>query len=117
MSGMTTRGRGLTRTVPPCFDMDIEYLIDQMKKAQAATALQATLRPANCTEFEFGKVHGLVLGYEHILELLTKPKDDEEEDKPSDGKPRRPSGGNPYLSDLDNAPVLPEQYGRSRSRR
>jgi hypothetical protein len=91
--------------------MDVEQYIESLKRAQADTALQGALKPRGRDTFEYGLLCGLTQGYEHALQIL-KEAQDSADGKPRPAKPVRPV--NPYLSDLDDAPTLPEQYGRRR---
>lgn len=91
--------------------MDAERYIEALKRAQSATALRGTLQPKARDSFEHGLLCGLVQGYEHCLQIL-KELQDEADGKARPTQPVKPV--NPYLSDLDSAPTLPEQYGRSR---
>lgn len=91
--------------------MDIEQLIETVKRAQAATALRGALQPKGRDNFEYGLVCGLVQGYEHTLQII-KELQDAADGKTRPPQPSRPT--NPYLDDLDSAPTLPEQYGRRR---
>lgn len=93
--------------------MDAERLIAALKREQEQLAL-ASLRSPNAKDtYEFGLLCGLVQSYDRMLTILQEQQDE------ADGKPRqqdqRPAPrSNPYLADLDNAPMLPEQYGRRR---
>lgn len=91
--------------------MDAERFIETLKREQAQLALAALRTPNAKDTYEFGLVCGLVQSYDRMLTILKEQQDE------ADGKARpqnqRPSKrGNPYLEDLDKAPVLPEQMGR-----
>lgn len=90
--------------------MNAERLIDTLKREQAELALNTLLNPRARDAFEFGLACGVVQAYER---MLTRIQDQLAE---ADGKPKQESRParvvNPYLSELDNAPVLPEQMGR-----
>lgn len=90
--------------------MDTERFIDILKREQAATALEALKKPRERDAFEYGLASGIIQGYERALQVLSDLQDE------AKGKPKkqpvsaRPA--NPYLADLDSAPLLPEQMGR-----
>lgn len=90
--------------------MDAERFIDTLKREQEKVALAALLNPRGRDAYEFGIVCGMAQAYERMLALLQEQQDE------ADGKARpqqRPSKrGNPYLEELDRAPMLPEQMGR-----
>lgn len=90
--------------------MDAEKYIETLKREQEKIALAALLNPKGRDAFEFGVICGLTQAYERMLVLLQEQQDE------ADGKARpqpRPSRqANPYLEDLDRAPILPEQMGR-----
>lgn len=91
--------------------MDVERFIETLKREQAQLAL-ASLRSPNVKDtYEFGLLCGLVQSYDRMLAILQEQQDDAE------GKPRQPRPAvrsNPYLEDLNRAPLLPEQMGRRR---
>lgn len=91
--------------------MDTEKFIEALKKEQAALALNVLLQPRERDAFAYGQACGLAQAYERMLSLLTETKD-EADGKARPNKPSRPV--NPYLEELDSAPLLPEQYGRRR---
>lgn len=92
--------------------MDAERFIETLKREQAQLALASLRSPSAKDTYEFGLVCGLVQSYDRMLTILQEQQDEAE------GKPRpvpRPSmRSNPYLEDLDRAPMLPEQMGRRR---
>jgi hypothetical protein len=95
--------------------MDVERFVDTLKREQAVTALEALKKPRERDAFEYGLACGLVQGYERTLQILTEQQD------ASAGKPSRQQqtvnrGANPYLADLDSAPLLPEQMGKGLKR-
>jgi hypothetical protein len=90
--------------------MDIEKFIAGLKREQAELALNTLLRPADRDAFAYGQACGLVQAYDRMLAILTETKD--EDDGKSRQKQPAPKRGNPYLAELDSAPMLPEQMGR-----
>lgn len=91
--------------------MDVERFIETLRREQEQIAL-ASLRSPNAKDtYEFGLICGLVQSYDRMLTILQEQQDE------ADGKARpqqRPSTrSNPYLEELDRAPTLPEQMGRS----
>lgn len=91
--------------------MDTERFIETLKREQTQVAL-ASLRSPNAKDtYEFGLLCGLIQSYDRMLTILQEQQDE------ADGKARpqqRPSKRvNPYLEELDRAPTLPEQVGRS----
>lgn len=93
--------------------MDAERFIATLKREQELLALSALRSPHNKDSYEFGLVCGLVQSYDRMLSLLQEQQDEADgKARPQDSRPsiRR----NPYLEDLDKAPMLPEQMGRRR---
>jgi hypothetical protein len=92
--------------------MDAERYIAALKGEQTAMAVEALLKPKQRDTFEYGHVSGYAQGLERALTILQEQQDE------ADGKARpkaAPAGPrNPYLQELDNAPILPEQMGRRR---
>ncbi len=91
--------------------MDAEQFIERLKREQAQLALASLTRPNGKDSYEFGLLCGMIQSYDRMLTILQEQQDE------ADGKPRqqhqRPSvRSNPYLEELDKAPMLPEQYGR-----
>jgi hypothetical protein len=92
--------------------MDAERFIDTLKREQAQLALDSLRNPRGRDAFELGLLSGLVQAYarmqtfleEHLAEAEGRPK--------SEQRPARVANRNPYLAELDSAPVLPEQMGR-----
>lgn len=90
--------------------MDVERFIATLKREQEQLALASLRSPKNKDTYELGLLCGLVQSYDRMLDILKEQQDE------ADGKARpqqRPSvRNNPYLEDLDRAPMLPEQMGR-----
>jgi lysyl-tRNA synthetase class I len=91
--------------------MDAERFIETLKREQAQLALASLRTPNSRDSFEFGLVCGLVQAYDRMLTILQEQQD-EAEGKPRQQHQRPVMRSNPYLTELDNAPMLPEQYGR-----
>lgn len=91
--------------------MDAEKYIETLKREQAQIAVSSLLSPRARDAFEFGMVAGLVQAYERMLTLLQDQQNEAiGKARPADQRPSRPV--NPYLEELDRAPVLPEQFRR-----
>jgi hypothetical protein len=91
--------------------MDIEHFIDTLQREQAALAVNSLQNPKGRDAFELGLLAGLVQSYARMQALLEEQLADAK-GKPRPARPSRP--GNPYLEELDAAPVLPEQMSRRR---
>ena len=92
--------------------MDTERFIATLKREQEQLALASLRSPKSRDSYELGLLSGMVQSYDRMLALLQEQQDE------ADGKARpeqRPSvRSNPYLEELDKAPMLPEQMGRRR---
>jgi hypothetical protein len=91
--------------------VNIEQFIETLKREQGAIALDSLRAPKGRDAFELGLLTGLVQAYERMQALLEEQLADAK-GKPRLARPSRP--GNPYLEELDAAPVLPEQMSRRR---
>lgn len=92
--------------------MDAEKFIEALKREQAELALNTLLQPRERDAFAYGLACGLIQAYERMLSLLTETKDEAAGTARPKTNPYR--SGNPYLEELDSAPLLPEQTGRRR---
>ncbi len=90
--------------------MDVERFITVLKQEQSNLALQSLRVPRNRDSFEFGLVSGLIQAYDRILESLEEQVAEASGRQKPEPRPARME--NPYLTELDHAPVLPEQMGR-----
>ena len=90
--------------------MDVEQFIVVLKREQEQLALASLRNPSNRDVFEFGLACGLVQAYERMLTIVQEQLDEAEGKPHQDQRPSRRS--NPYLEELDRAPMLPEQMGR-----
>lgn len=98
--------------------MNAEHLIEALKREQAITALESAKNPQGRDAFELGKITGLVNGYERALQLIEGIQEEAAgRERPAEQRRVERLSRNPYLEDLDNAPLLPEQYGTRGRRR
>lgn len=88
--------------------MTTEQLIDIIRREQAVTALESAKSPRSRDSYELGYISGFINGYERVIQILTEQQSTAEGRVRSTRPQARPV--NPYLSDLDAAPLLPEQY-------
>lgn len=63
--------------MPRLGDPFVPVLLGRLKVAQASFALANCQRPLASTEFEFGRVHGVVQGYDIVLREIDKMLRDE----------------------------------------
>lgn len=92
--------------------MDAERFIAALKREQEQLALASLRSPNTRDTYEFGLICGLVQSYDRMLTILQEQQDEAEGKSRPQLKPSTRS--NPYLEDLDRAPMLPEQMGRRR---
>lgn len=90
--------------------MDAERLIDTLKREQAEVALNALLNPRARDAFEFGLACGIAQAYARMLTRLEEQLAEVKGGPRPEPRPVRVA--NPYLTELDHTPVLPEQMGR-----